>query len=88
MASFINGQVMLHPTAAAAARGKAIRMGPPFKFQAKAGTRGTEALLSIGVLDENGCTLRIASSGRKEAKIRIRLSMDGETKLATTAEYG
>ena len=88
-AFFINGTVKLYATAEDAARGRAIRLGPPFKFAVRTSERGPDALINIGLKDENDATLRIASTtgeNNDRNECNIMLAFPGGTSIE--AEYG
>jgi hypothetical protein len=85
---FINGRVTLHPTAEAAREAKAIRLGPPFRFEVSTGQRGKDALVNIGLKDGNGSTLRLARVGGQVVKPTLELKTGDEKKHAGSAEYG
>ena len=91
---FINGQVKLYNTTEEAASGKALRIGPPFRFEALSTTRGPAALINVRLKDANGCTLRVASlegdapDSARESRIRLTFEKDGKTGSSLEAEYG
>jgi hypothetical protein len=91
---FINGKATLYATAEEAAKGQAIRLGPPFRFDVRTSKRGPDALVNVGLKDSNGCTMRIATrSGENptmgdESRIQLTLLADGEARSTLEAEYG
>jgi len=85
---FINGRVRFHTTAEAAAAAKPIRLGPPFHFQTGARTRGREALVTVGLKDAHGGTLRLARIGKGQLRPRITLTQAGEKRHEAWATYG
>lgn len=91
---FINGKTHVYATAEEAAKGKSIRLGPPFRFLVKTTTRGPKALVHVALKDGNDCTLRVAVRKNMESRkntlcpIRIAFSADGETRSTLDAEYG
>jgi hypothetical protein len=87
-ALFVNGPMGLHTSAAAARRAKAARLGPPFHLECGVGTRGPTVMLSAALRDSNGCTLRVASEGTREAKIHATLLDADRVVLRRTMEYG
>lgn len=90
---FINGRVTFHETPEAAASGKALRLGPPFRFEVSTRTRGSQALVNVGLKDANDATLRVAytyagsgtSRERKESNIHLTFLEDGNS---IEAEFG
>ena len=85
---FINGRVAVHTTAEAAREAKAIRLGPPFRFDLSASVRGPDALVNIGRKDETGATLRLARVRGELRKPTLRLVTGDETAHAGEADYG
>ncbi len=86
---FINGQVEVHDTPEAAAAGKALRLGPPFHFEARSSMRGPNALVNVGLKDANGATLRIArTASGGESRIQLTLEREGTRGNPMAAEYG
>ena len=91
---FINGLAAVFPTIEEARAGKAIRLGPPFHFEAGAAVRGPDALVHVGLKDANGSTLRIASRAGSEpgqssmSQINLLLLSDGKAGTSVDAEYG
>ncbi len=87
-AYFINGQVLFHTTPEAAAAAKPIRLGPPFHFETSTKTRGREGLVSVGLKDGNGGTLRLARIGKGQVRPKIKLTQDGAQRFEAWATYG
>jgi len=85
---FINGKVAYHRTARDAAEADPIRLGGPFHFAVSTRTRGPEALVSVGLKDANGCTLRLYRKARTEVRPHFRLLSGDEAKVDTHAPYG
>jgi hypothetical protein len=85
---FINGRATFHTTAEAASAAEPIRMGPPFRFQTGTRTRGRQALVTVGLKDVNGGTLRMAKIGRGELRPHVEIIDDGETRYEAWARYG
>jgi hypothetical protein len=85
---FINGQVSFYTELTAAAAADPIRLGPPFEFQTGTRTRGREGLITVGLKDSNGCTLRLARRDKAIVSPALTLSQDGNEVLQTQASYG
>jgi hypothetical protein len=85
---FINGRVNFFTSAEEAAKADPIKMGPPFHFETGTRTRGREGLVTIGLKDANGCTLRLARKDGKQVAPQIKLMQDGEEVYQTQASYG
>jgi len=91
---FINGEAKVYATAEEAAGGKAIRLGPPFRFDVRSSVRGDSALVNVGLKDGNGCTLRIASGRGQDGSrtdtlnIHLKFLAIGEERTSIEAQYG
>ncbi|MBD3161785.1 MAG: hypothetical protein GF328_06735 [Candidatus Latescibacteria bacterium] len=85
---FINGNVVLHTDPDAARKARPIRLGPPFRFEVSATTRGPEALVRAGLKDSQNSTLRLTREGGKEVRMEVRLERNGEVCLDVPARYG
>lgn len=91
---FINGTAKPHATAGEAAEATAVRLGPPFYYQVRSTTRGPNALISVGLVDSNGATMRLAGGTKggphagTESNISLTLSQGGEERSTVSAEYG
>ncbi len=85
---FINGRVKFHTDPEAAAAAEPIRMGPPFTFKIGTRTEGRQGLVSVGLMDMNGCTLRLARQDGQVVSPTLKLFQDGTEVLLTQASYG
>jgi hypothetical protein len=85
---FINGHGLVYRTAEAARKGKAIRLGPPFRFDVKASTRGPDALVTVGLKDANGCTLRMLRAGKATRSPAFVLANDGGQVFEEDLSFG
>ncbi len=74
------------PSAAAAA--EPIRMGPPFHFDTGSRTRGREGLVTVGLKDANGCTLRLARKNGQIVQPTLKLLTGGSEVAQAQASYG
>ncbi|MCP3859722.1 MAG: hypothetical protein GY704_08730, partial [Phycisphaeraceae bacterium] len=77
-----------HTTAKAAAAAKSIRMGPPFHFKTGTRTRGREALVTVGLKDVQGSTLRLARIGKGQVRPKVEMTQDGAQRFEAWATYG
>ncbi|MCY2953788.1 MAG: hypothetical protein NTU53_17700 [Planctomycetota bacterium] len=59
---FINGKFHVYPTATDAMRGEPIKIAGKCDWSVTAKQDGENAVVSVGLKDANGCTLRTASS--------------------------
>ena len=85
---FINGRVSFFTDPEAAAAADPIRLGPPFHFKMGTRTRGRQGLVTVGLKDANGCTLRLARTNGKIVQPTLKLLSEGSEVLQTQASYG
>jgi hypothetical protein len=85
---FINGQMGLYSSAAAALKGKPVRLGGTCKWDISSGTRDNQVLVSAGLKDENGCTLRIVESQTGNPSPKLTLTKDGQTVKQEEMRFG
>ena len=85
---FINGKMRLSTSAADALTGPPVRLAGPCKWEIIARIRNGTPMISAGLKDENGCTLRIL---RKRGKIilpKLTLIQNGQVKAEETMRFG
>jgi hypothetical protein len=85
---FINGKVKFYTDPKVAAAADPIRMGPPFRFDTGTRARGRQGLVSVGLKDANGSTLRLARKNGQIVQPILKLFTDGTEVLQTQASYG
>jgi hypothetical protein len=85
---FINGKVRLSSSAAEALAGPPVRMAGPCKWQINAGRKSGKAVVSAGLKDENGCTLRIVRQSGRTLSPRLSLVKDGKVELEENMKFG
>jgi hypothetical protein len=85
---FINVPLCFDGKEEGATPGRPFRLGPPLEWKIAANTRGPSSLLSVGLKDANGGTLRLARREGAEIRPDVRL-LDGEKEVfAAAATYG
>ncbi len=86
---FINGQMGLYSKAADALKGTPVRLGGTCKWEISSGVREKDALVSAGLKDENGCTLRIVNgeAGNRPSP-QLTLIKDGKTVAQEKMSFG
>ena len=85
---FINGKVRLSSSAADALAGPPVRLAGQCKWQINSTRRNGQAMVSAGLKDENGCTLRIVRRLGKTLSPRLSLIKDGKVELEKDMEFG
>ena len=85
---FINGQMNLYPKAADALKGTPVRLGGTCKWEISSGIREKDALVSAGLKDENGSTLRIVNGATGDPSPQLTLIKDGKTVAQEKMSFG
>ncbi len=85
---FINGKMRLFSSAAEALEGKPLRLGGDCKWEISSRIRGSETLVSAGLKDDNGCTLRSVTGRKGRLSPVLTLSEDGTVKKREKMEFG
>jgi hypothetical protein len=85
---FINGKMRLSTSATDALIGPPVRLAGPCKWQISARIRDGKPMISAGLKDENGCTLRIARKGGKTISPKLTLIQNGQVKAEKTMTFG
>jgi len=85
---FINGKMQLFSSAADALKGKPVRLGGDCRWEITSRTRGSEAVVSAGLKDDNGCTLRLVTGRKQRLSPMLTLSKDGTVKKQEKMEFG
>ncbi len=85
---FINGQMNLYSKAADALKGTPVRLGGACKWEISSGIREKDALVSAGLKDENGCTLRIVNGATGDPSPQLTLIKDGKTVAQEKMSFG
>ena len=85
---FINGKIRLSSSAADALAGPPVRLAGQCKWQISSTTRDGKAMVSAGLKDENGCTLRLVRLSGKILSPRLSLLQDGKVKAEKDMEFG
>ncbi len=85
---FISGQMSLYSKAADALKGTPVRLGGTCKWEISSGFREKDALVSAGLKDENGCTLRIVRSLAENPSPQLTLIKDGKIMAQEKMSFG
>ncbi|MDP2895803.1 MAG: hypothetical protein Q8Q12_04500 [bacterium] len=85
---FINGQMSLYSKAADALKGAPVRLGGTCKWEITGGIREKDALVSAGLKDENGCTLRIVNGETENPSPELTLIKNGKTLAQEKMSFG
>lgn len=85
---FINGRMKLFSNAADAMKGKPVRLGGQCKWKISSGTKDGTAMVSAGLKDGNGCTLRILSGAGDRISPRLTLIQNGKVRAEEKMKFG
>jgi len=85
---FINGKIRLSSTAAEALAGPPVRLAGKCRWQINTGVKSGKEMVSAGLKDENGCTLRLVRLAGKILSPRLSLIEDGKVELEKDLEFG
>jgi hypothetical protein len=85
---FINGKARLFSSADEALKGAPIRFGGDCKWEISSRTKDGKAMVSAGLKDENGCTLRLVRLSGKILSPRLSLAKNGKIEAEKELEFG
>ncbi len=85
---FINGQMQLHSSAAEALKGEPVRLGGKCAWEIGSSVRNKQVLVSAGLKDENGCTLRIVNAPSGNPSPQLTLMKGGARVKEAKMSFG
>ncbi len=85
---FINGKMTLFSSVADAMKGKPVRLGDECKWEISPRTRDGKAMVSAGLKDRNGCTLRIVGRASERVSPTLTLIQDGKVRTEEKMKFG
>lgn len=85
---FINGKIILFSNAAEALKGKPVHLGGQCKWEINARSRGGKPMISAGLKDGNGCTLRSVRRAGQRSSPTLTLSQNGKVKAEEKMTFG
>ncbi len=85
---FINGKMRLSSSAADALTGPPVRLAGHCKWNISASRRSGKSMVSAGLKDGNGCTLRIVTRPGGKPSPRLSLIKNGKIELEKDMEFG
>ncbi len=85
---FINGKVKLYSNMADALKGTPVRLVDQCKWEINSQIRDGKPMISAGLKDKNGCTLRIVRRAGEIISPTLTLSQDGKVKLEEKMKFG
>jgi hypothetical protein len=85
---FINGKMPLYTSMTAAVLGIPVYLGGKCTWNVTTKPRGKMTVVSAGLKDPNGSTLRMVTGPGGNLSPRLRLSRDGGTVSSTKMEFG
>jgi hypothetical protein len=85
---FINGKMTFFSNVADAMKGKPVRLGGQCHWEISSGTRDGKAMVSAGLKDGNGCTLRSVRRASKRISPVLTLIQDGKVRTEEKMKFG
>jgi hypothetical protein len=85
---FINGRMKLFSNAADALEGKPVRLGGPCRWEISSRSQAGKPMISAGLKDENGCTLRIVRRAGETVSPTLTLVQNGQAKANEQMKFG
>jgi hypothetical protein len=85
---FLNGKMSLFSNAADALKGNPVRLGSQCQWEISARTRDGKPMISAGLKDINGCTLRIVRRAGQTVSPKLTLIQDGQIKAEEKMKFG
>jgi len=85
---FINGRARLYSSAQAALQGTPIYLGGDCAWEISSRTKDGKAMVSAGLKDGNGCTLRSVRQARNRLSPKLTLGQDGKIKAEEAMKFG
>ena len=85
---FINGKIKLFSSAADALKGTPVLLGGQCKWEISSRIRDGKSLVSAGLKDRNGCTLRIVRRAGTTVSPTLTLTKDGKVETEDKMQFG
>lgn len=85
---FINGKMKFFSNAADAMNSKAVRLGGPCQWNINSGIKDGKPVISAGLKDGNGCTLRILRGAGDSKSPKLSLIKDGKVMAEENMKFG
>lgn len=85
---FINGKIKLFPSLEEALKGTSVLLGGECRWQLSSRVQDGKPLISAGLKDRNGCTLRAVTQGGQMLLPSLTLLKDGKAKVEEKMKFG
>jgi hypothetical protein len=85
---FINGRMALFSNVTDAMKGKPVHLGSQCKWEISPGTKDGRAMVSAGLKDGNGCTLRTVGGAGDRISPTLTLIQDGKVRTEEKMKFG
>ena len=85
---FINGKMALFSNVTDAIKGKPVHLGSECKWEISSGTQAGKAVVSAGLKDGNGCTLRTVRRAGERISPTLTLIQDGKVRTEEKMKFG
>ena len=85
---FINGRMKFFSNVADAMKSNPVRLGGQCQWNISSGIKNGQPVISAGLKDRNGCTLRILSGAGDRKSPRLTLIRDGKVRAEKKMKFG
>ena len=85
---FINGKIKLFPSVDEALKGTPVLLGGECKWEISSRIQDGKSLISAGLKDRNGCTLRIVRQAGQTVSPTLTLIKDGKVEIKEKMKFG
>lgn len=85
---FINGKVMFYSNIDNALKGTPVRLGDQCRWEIDSRIKNGRPMISAGLKDKNGSTLRIVRQAGKTISPTLTLTQNGEVKMEEKMKFG
>ncbi len=85
---FINGKIKFYSSAADALKGKPVHLASQCQWDISTRTQRGKAVVSAGLKDKNGCTLRIVRRAGQTISPELTLTKDDKVVIAEKMRFG
>jgi hypothetical protein len=85
---FINGKIKFYSSAADALKGKPVHLASQCQWDINSRTQRSNAVVSAGLKDKNGCTLRIVRRAGQTISPELTLTKDDKVVIAEKMKFG
>jgi hypothetical protein len=85
---FINGKIKMYPSVEEAMKGIPVLLGGECRWQINSRIQEGKSLVSAGLKDRNGCTLRVVTQGGQMLSPSLTLLKEGKVEVEEKMKFG